>query len=660
MVMGLIQMCLAVTTLRINLATCTNISTASDKKKRPRVKGKIGSKDVEFLIDSGAGCTVISDTLFQSQWGHWNIRTLPMPPNIRITGVTGNAIQVVDYVEAEICILGRTFRRPVLVIAGLELTHAILGWDTIKEEGLIIDGSKNEIYFGEKKKTNDEWETASLRAARRTTIRPRTVHYLEVAAMTDGQVLPKGEEGICEAIPGSVLGLWDVAVKTEDNGTVRVAVVNITHDNLILEAGDVVGHMTNPKASDEILEPLNDEVLAGIFGNIGKDPEEPKTGQIGPVTPEHRDYLTTKAQIQVEGPWRQRYLDLIMRYHDVCSKDRYDIGFADVIQHSIRMKDDTPVHNRQFRVPFEHEAILHDYVDELVKKGAIEVSRSPYNSAVFCVAKKAAPNHVEGEPIPMRCVLDYRGVNAKSLPDRYSIREVRECIDEVGRLGSKIFTTVDLTAGFWQQALEEESRQFTAFTVPGRGTRYQWRVTPMGLQGSPASFSRLMDFVMRGVAGVLTYIDDVLVHTPTHDDHFVRLEEVFLRLRKYGLKLNMDKTIFGATNVQYLGYTLDEEGISPSTDKLAAVRDSQPPTNPKQIREFIGLCNYFRFLIPNFSRMSAQMMALTKKDANWEGTMPEGALEKLHETQEDALLTTSGSLPQQSGEVLPLHRRGPG
>jgi hypothetical protein len=118
-------------------------------------------------------------------------------------------------------------------------------------------------------------------------------------------------------------------------------------------------------------------------------------------------------------------------------------------------------------------------------------------------------------------------------------------------------------AGFWQQVLKEESRQFTAFTVPGRGTRYQLRVTPMGLQGSPASFSRLMEYVMRGVAGVLTYIDDVLVHTPNHDDHLTQLEEVFLRLRKYGLKLNMDKTIFGATNVQYLGYTLDEEDISP-------------------------------------------------------------------------------------------------
>ena len=83
-------------------------------------------------------------------------------------------------------------------------------------------------------------------------------------------------------------------------------------------------------------------------------------------------------------------------------------------------------------------------------------------------------------------------------------------MDEVGLAGSKIFSTIDLTTGFWQQSLEEESRQYTAFTVPGKGTRYQWTVTPMGLQGSPASFAWLIDYVMRDLGNVITYIDDVM------------------------------------------------------------------------------------------------------------------------------------------------------
>jgi hypothetical protein len=76
----------------------------------------------------------------------------------------------------------------------------------------------------------------------------------------------------------------------------------------------------------------------------------------------------------------------------------------------------------------------------------------------------------------------------------------------------------------------------------------------MGLQGSPASSARLMDFVMTGVKGIITYIDDILVHSRDHEQHLKSLEEVLWRLQKYGLKLNVDKTIIGARTVQYLGY----------------------------------------------------------------------------------------------------------
>ena len=139
------------------------------------------------------------------------------------------------------------------------------------------------------------------------------------------------------------------------------------------------------------------------------------------------------------------------------------------------------------------------------------------------------------------------------MPDRYTTHEIGDCVDEIGLSESKVFCTIDLTSGFWQQSLEEESRQNTAFTVPGKGTRYQWTVTPMGLQGSQASFARLIDYVMRDLRGVLTYIDDVLVHTC--EAQLKLLEQCLLRLRKYNLKLKVAKSAFGASSVNYLGYT---------------------------------------------------------------------------------------------------------
>ena len=85
----------------------------------------------------------------------------------------------------------------------------------------------------------------------------------------------------------------------------------------------------------------------------------------------------------------------------------------------------------------------------------------------------------------------------------------------------------------------------------------------MGLQGSPASFAQLIDHVMRDLRGVLTYMNDVLVHTCDHEVQLKLLEHCLLQLRKYNLKLNVAKSAFGASSVNYLGYTLTRERIAP-------------------------------------------------------------------------------------------------
>ena len=151
--------------------------------------------------------------------------------------------------------------------------------------------------------------------------------------------------------------------------------------------------------------------------------------------------------------------------------------------------------------------------------------RSTYNLPSFMVPK------LHGQV--MRAVLDYRAVNVKSKPDRYTIREIRDRINKIGLAESNIFTTMDLTSGFWQQTLDKRSRPLTSFTVPGKGTRYQWTVTPMGLQGSPASFARLIDYVFHGIKGVITYIDDMLTQSKGNEEQLRFLEVTLLRLWGY-------------------------------------------------------------------------------------------------------------------------------
>ena len=584
-------------------------------RKRPRLKGKVGGKEVDFLVDSGASTSVCSEKMLQTCWSNWTFRKLPLPTSIRLSGVTGHKINIVDYVEMQIEVLGKIVSRPMLIVSGLELTHCILGYDFIKEEGLVIDGSKDEVYF----KETDKWNRAALQVKRRTTILPNTVQEVQIITTSGKQCIQEDEIAYCTSVEATPIWFHDSVTKISRGGETTLALVNTTEHKITLNPRDTVGFAFRAHDYFDSIEPMNDESIASIFGSIGEEPVEPKTGKIKQMTKQEETKLRETLQIKVEEPWRQKYEDLLLKYHDVCSKDKFDLGKASVIKHKIIMTDEQPSHSRQFRIPFAHEEVIFDYVEQLLKQGAIEYSRSPFNSPVFCVAKKAPPNADPAAPPPLRVVLDYRRVNAKSVPDRYSIKEVRECIDEVGKEGSTIFTTIDLTAGFWQQELDEASRQYTAFSVPGKAARYQFCVTPMGLQGSPASFARLMDHVMRQLKGVLTYIDDVLVHSRTHEEHLERLEQVLLRLRKYGLKLNVNKTLIAGPEVQYLGYTINGKGITLSTDKTKAIADFKEPTDTRQIREFIGLCNYFRFMIPHFSQLAAPLIELTTRAARWEG-----------------------------------------
>jgi len=143
---------------------------------------------------------------------------------------------------------------------------------------------------------------------------------------------------------------------------------------------------------------------------------------------------------------------------------------------------------------------------------------------------------------------DFRELHNHSHIDKYSMKEITECIGDIGRANSTIFSTLDLTSGFWQMQLDEKSQPPTAFTILGKG-QYHWITSPMGLLGCPTSFQCLMESVMRN-------IDDLLVHTKTHEDHLKDLEQVLEHLHSHNLKINLDKCFFGNKEVSYRGFTL--------------------------------------------------------------------------------------------------------
>jgi hypothetical protein len=167
---GLINYCLAMVSMTVAAVGFSNDS------KRPRVKCTINGTAVQFLVDSGASVSVVSERTFDGIWGAAELRRLPLPRHLRVAGVTGQDIQVVDYLEAEMTILGRTKTRLILVVKGLSMTETILGYDYIKQEGLVVDGARNEVYFSKKVPHAAACSIATLRASKEMTLEQRSVH----------------------------------------------------------------------------------------------------------------------------------------------------------------------------------------------------------------------------------------------------------------------------------------------------------------------------------------------------------------------------------------------------------------------------------------------------------------------------------------------------
>ena len=128
------------------------------------------------------------------------------------------------------------------------------------------------------------------------------------------------------------------------------------------------------------------------------------------------------------------------------------------------------------------------------------------------------------------------------------------------------------------------------------------------------------------------YLDDIIVHSRSFEQHLLNLKRVFQRLREANLKLNPRRCTLFQTEVTYLGYMVSEKGISADPVKVAAVKDWPQPRNVNELRSFIGLCSYYRRFVPGFSLLAKPLHSLTEKNAKFEWNEPcEQAFQKLKE-----------------------------
>ena len=526
-------------------------------------------------------------------------------PYLDLVGAGGEKLDVRGVYRIPIRILGRIVHNHFYVVRGLT-SDSIIGNDFIENHGLSYDSISKQPFF----QSSLNWTRGSLVSACQVTIPARSSRAIRVKAKSIPGVVAPGPTVAISSISTTsspVVGN-DSLVNIEEDGSTWVIVDNIHDTDFEIPRNGFVGTVEKVNEKDVFKLDLED---APPPKSVPPPRSKPETAKLEMLLSEIREQVK-----DLPSDLQDLYINLVINNHDVFSADKMDLGQTEDMEHSIHLKDPAPVFTKQFRIPEHHRSVLIEHLQKWIQLKVVSPSRSMFNSPIFCVPKK------DGS---LRAVLDFRKLNDKSYMDKYSQREISECIDTIGRHQSYIFSSLDLTAGFWQMPLAPKSRPFTAFTIPGIGS-FEWNVTPMGLLGSPATFGRLMDHVMRDLK-VICYQDDVLVHSKSHMEQIHQLQECFDRLRGHGLKLNIKKCSFGQTNVPYLGYSLTPNGVLPGTEKTEAIKSCEPPRNTRQVREFVGLCNYFRSSISNFALIAKPLNELTSNKAKWEkGQLPPDAL----------------------------------
>jgi uncharacterized protein YbaR (Trm112 family) len=165
---------------------------------------------------------------------------------------------------------------------------------------------------------------------------------------------------------------------------------------------------------------------------------------------------------------------------------------------------------------------------------------------------------------------------------------------QLGAKRPKFLAVMDLTSGYYQAALDEISRVGTAFITP-KGL-FHWTRVPMGLRGAPSYFQHeINSTVLGGLKEACdSYLDDIIVAGSTAKEFIQNLALTFERLREKNITLNASKCKIGVTQVEYVGHTIDSEGLSFSEKKLNKVRDFVRPKTQGGMKSFLGLTNYFR------------------------------------------------------------------
>ncbi len=276
-------------------------------------------------------------------------------------------------------------------------------------------------------------------------------------------------------------------------------------------------------------------------------------------------------------------------------------------------KDAVPYHcGKPIRIPHIHWETLQKEVQRLVDIGVLEVVKGekagPWCAPSFIIPKK------DGR---VRFITDYRELNKCIRRKPWPMPHITDLIQDVGPY--KYVTALDLSMGYYHLKLSEELSDMSTFMLPFGLCKC--KRLAMGLSVSPDIFQEKMAKLFGDLPYVKVYLDDLLIFSNgSYKDHLKKVTAALERLKSKNLQVNALKSFWAVRKVDYLGFRLTPEGVMPQAKKIEAIMNLKPPKTKRQLRRFIGLVNYYRFMWQYRSHILAPLAALCSPNVAFKWT----------------------------------------
>ena len=234
---------------------------------------------------------------------------------------------------------------------------------------------------------------------------------------------------------------------------------------------------------------------------------------------------TCHSKLKIDPYYCDELTKLLQNNVDLFAECDLQQGRTKAMEMKLDKGEQQPIRMRPYRTALKQRNVVDEAIDGMLEANIITTSKSPWSFPVVVVDKKDGSK---------RFCVDFRRLNQITKNYVWPLPHIDDILTSFGK--SKVFSSLDLKSGYWQVPMAEPDKEKTAFTCH-RGL-FQFNIMPFGLANAQSMFQELMTHVLEDINGkyATAYLDDIVVFSENETEHLAHLENIFKRIRSFGLK----------------------------------------------------------------------------------------------------------------------------